>query len=298
MSSEESLKSEKPSFGNQLKEARQRRGMSDADLAKKTHLSLALIQSLEREEAHVVRRVGYVRGYIRSCAKVLEVDPNPILDAYNQQFGRDPVEQDNIEPLLMPVPLLEQKKKKIIWLTGVITLLLLVVSYLYFEPEVQLPTSLSVLEGYRLPEEEALPLVHDLEPVVEAVTKDALQPIAIEIEVDASPLMAEPEIVVSLPPVEPLEANSNDLEEVIRANLELNIHLRCWIKIVDARDRILLHDLYEPRQTRRISGIQPFDVVLGNASGIDLKVNNQNYDFSRYIRRDRSAHFTIRNPDR
>ena len=76
------------------------------------------------------------------------------------------------------------------------------------------------------------------------------------------------------------------------------VRLRCWIEIVDADGHVLLRDVYEPEQTQRVSGVPPFNVVLGNAAGIDLTMDNQNFDFSRYIRRDRSAHFTIRNPKR
>lgn len=299
MSSEESIQSEKLSFGNQLKEARQCKGISDIELARKTHLGVGLIQSLEREEASVVRRVSYVRGYIRSCAKVLEIDPSPILDAYEQQIGKHVVEKDKSELLAMPLHPTGQRKKKVIWTVGVITVLALLLSYLYFEPEVQLPTSLSVLESYHSVDEEALPLEQQSEVVADTVNKNTLQPITAESDIEPSlPPAIEPEVSSSEPVVERLSEISNDaLVDVGRTNLELIIRLRCWIEIVDAQGQVLLRDVYEPLQTQRVSGVPPFDVVLGHASGINLKVDNQKFDFSRYIRRDRSAHFTIRNPD-
>lgn len=306
MSSEESIQQEKLSFGNQLKEARQRRGMSDIDLARKTHLGVGLIQSLEQEEASVIHRVSYVRGYIRSCAKVLEVDPAPIIDAYEQHIGRYVVEKDKVELLAMPLYPAGQKKKKIIWAVGVVTVLVLLLGYLYFESEVQLPASLSVLESYHLVDEEALLSEQVPEAVVDLVSKanivneDMLQTTTIEHEIAPSlPLATELEVSPSESVIGRLaEVSNNALVDVDRTNLELIIRLRCWIEIVDAQGHVLLRDVYEPLQTQKVSGVPPFDVVLGHASGIDLKVDNQNFDFSRYIRRDRSAHFTIRNPDR
>ena len=300
MSSEKTPQSETLSFGNQLKTARQHRGISDADLARKTHLGLSLIQSLEREEASVVSRVSYIRGYIRSCAKVLETDPTPILDAYEQQIGRHVVEKDRVVSLAMPLHPVEGKKK--IWIAGFITVLALLLSYLYFESEAQLPISLSVLEDSNSIDEEALPLesVAVLISKDDMTTEDMLQLITVEIEVEpALPPTMVPEVSLSVPAVEPLlELSDNAVADVGSANLELIIRLRCWIEIVDAQGQILLRDVYEPLQTQTVVGVAPFDVVLGNASGIDLKVDNQDFDFARYIRRDRSAHFTIRNPDR
>tara|TARA_B110000971_G_C20002388_1_gene497466 strand:+ start:246 stop:1130 length:885 start_codon:yes stop_codon:yes gene_type:complete len=294
MSSEESPQLEKLSFGNQLKEARQRRSFSDIDLAKKTHLGLALIQALEREEASIVQRASYVRGYIRSCAKVLDVDPMPILDAYEQQIGRHVAEKDNFEPLAMRLHSLVKKRKKG-QLVAVFTLLALIFSYLYFEPEVQLPTSLSVLESYYPIAEEVLSSAAEVKAEIiseENITNQApLLLIADEVE----PETLLPAIT---PESSPSAAHNTVSADGLKSTLKLVVRLRCWIEIVDAEGHVLLRDVYEPEQTQRVSGVPPFNVVLGNAAGIDLTMDNQNFDFSRYIRRDRSAHFTIRNPKR
>ena len=65
-----------------------------------------------------------------------------------------------------------------------------------------------------------------------------------------------------------------------------------WADIRDARDNKLLYENVPAGRSITIEGVAPFSVFLGNADGIRIEFNGQNYDISRY-KRGQVARFTL-----
>ena len=55
--------------------------------------------------------------------------------------------------------------------------------------------------------------------------------------------------------------------------LEINVLEQSWIEVVDANGDMLLADLKPSGYQGEVSGIPPFDVILGNAIGVELRLN-------------------------
>src|SRR5699024_9302040 len=68
--------------GQILREARLAREYSMADLCGLTMLPKRTVEALEDDDFEVLAQPVFVRGYYRKCAKVLEIDPEPLLTAY------------------------------------------------------------------------------------------------------------------------------------------------------------------------------------------------------------------------
>lgn len=77
-------------IGDVLRDARRRAGCSLADASQQTRVRETYLAALEQEEFAALGGDVYVKGFITSYAKYLEIDPEPLLVAYREHAtGRD-----------------------------------------------------------------------------------------------------------------------------------------------------------------------------------------------------------------
>jgi cytoskeleton protein RodZ len=68
--------------GEVFKQARERAGISLDDVSEFLHLPRAVIAALESDHQDRMPEPTYVKGYIRSYARYLELDPEPLIEGY------------------------------------------------------------------------------------------------------------------------------------------------------------------------------------------------------------------------
>jgi cytoskeletal protein RodZ len=69
-------------FGDRLKEAREAHGVTLDAIARETLISRQYLDALERSDIAILPGGAFNKGYIRSFAQCLGVDPQPFLEAY------------------------------------------------------------------------------------------------------------------------------------------------------------------------------------------------------------------------
>lgn len=72
-------------IGETLRRAREERGLSFMDAAAQTCIRERYLQALENEQFDVLGEDVYVKGFLRSYAKALGVDPAPLLETYRTE---------------------------------------------------------------------------------------------------------------------------------------------------------------------------------------------------------------------
>ncbi len=72
-------------IGQFLQQQRENKGISLESIARITRISLFNLQLLEKDAYHLMPAEVYTRGYLRSYAKVLNLDPEEIVRAYQRQ---------------------------------------------------------------------------------------------------------------------------------------------------------------------------------------------------------------------
>ena len=73
------------SIGEVLKEARESRGWSFADVQRKTKIQAKLVQALEYNDFEAIPDPAYARSFLQRYAEVLELDASVLLDAYDSK---------------------------------------------------------------------------------------------------------------------------------------------------------------------------------------------------------------------
>jgi cytoskeleton protein RodZ len=79
---------------------------------------------------------------------------------------------------------------------------------------------------------------------------------------------------------------------VLRSRMVLRATQESWVDVRDARDNKLLYENVPAGRSIAIEGVAPFSVFLGNAEGVRVEFNGQNFDISRY-KRGQVARFTL-----
>ena len=78
-----------PSIGEALRSAREAQGRSVEEAAAATRIRSSYLEALEQERFEELGGNVYAKGFLRSYARFLGVDPAPLLDAYRAQQRPD-----------------------------------------------------------------------------------------------------------------------------------------------------------------------------------------------------------------
>ena len=74
-------------LGETLKERRKQLGISLPQAEEQLHIRGRLLEALEEGDYEHLPNPGYVRGYISTYARYLELDPQPLLNMYHAETG-------------------------------------------------------------------------------------------------------------------------------------------------------------------------------------------------------------------
>jgi cytoskeleton protein RodZ len=81
--------SEVEHVGLLLKKARESLGLSINDIAVATKINPRILKALEDGQRELLPAKSFARGFIRTYATYLKIDPKPILDGYEESIGAD-----------------------------------------------------------------------------------------------------------------------------------------------------------------------------------------------------------------
>lgn len=105
------MSSSATNFGEMLQRARTARGLSIADAERALKIRASYLAALEEERFDALPPRAYAKGFIRSYAGFLGIDPQPLLAIFEQvhpqprDSGSPPVVDIPIEPAVAPSPL-------------------------------------------------------------------------------------------------------------------------------------------------------------------------------------------------
>lgn len=83
-------------IGSEITEARQRLGLSTDELAERTRIRAYVIESIEADNFGPCGGDFYARGHLRMLAKVLGLDPEPLVASYDKQFATSPIKARDV----------------------------------------------------------------------------------------------------------------------------------------------------------------------------------------------------------
>lgn len=227
--------------GARLAEAREARGMTVENVAFELRLSVQLIHSLERDAPDPKLNKTFVRGYLRSYARCVGLSPNDII--LNFERTVEPIAYPQPEPLVDELP--------------------------------ATPTSFERLMAFYGAHQR--PLVVGLGSTIAAVLLAVLV-MLMPHSPDKINLSSVTEFDEG--PTEVVSAREAPIQAIL-GRLELSFTEECWVTIFDGEHARLVTGIQSPGQPLRLEGRPPFQVMLGNPKGADLRYNGASVNMTK-----------------
>ena len=294
-------------WGNKLREVRQAEGIALRDVAADLHLDLALLEALENEELDKLPSPSFVKGYIRSYARLLDMPADDLVKAFDCAHGQGGPCLKSIGKIDRQPTSRDKGPRYATWaVIAVIVISVLawwsskilsngVASHEREAADVTMPMEeggdIATLQPDIEVEGESVSVAPLMRPDADAQAKAGSQPTP-----EAAPSQAVPAIEKSV------QAEESESASATAANVAADLtHLKLtfkedsWVELTDAQGKRLFYDLGRKGQTKELAGVAPFRVLLGNAAGVELDIDGKMFDHSKYWRRNGAAKFSLAN---
>lgn len=247
--------------GRSLREARIARGLSIADVAQSIKFSPRQIETIERDDFAKLPGTTFVRGFIRSYAKLLHLDEQTLLAMLDRQTPQADVQihlpQDTGAALPQPG---EQRS-----IHPLLILLAILVS---------IAVALWIILDWSGKNEKSRPASSNSVPIV--------QPPLAYVEQPAATLVDPNQPMPKIPP-----SPGPDIRQLVFVFED-----KSWVEVKDATQRVIFAQNNEPGTRQVVNGKPPFALVIGNASRVQLQFEEQQIDLRPHTKVD-VARFTL-----
>jgi cytoskeleton protein RodZ len=282
--------------GQELAAAREARGLALADVAQQLKFAPRQLEALEQEHFEALPGATFTRGMVRSYARLLKLDPEPLVQRIAGRFEL-PDSNRLAARYHQPVPFSDgARRSTVVYLAMSLGVLVLVggVAYEWHqERTAAAKKATSVAKAKTAPRSETVARTETAPQRSEALTEpraEAKAPRPAPVAVQAAAVPAPPPLPIEKPAVKiadkptPKLAGSHRL--VVRTEGE------AWIEIKDSADRMLVSSLNPPGSERVVRGRPPYSLVIGNASNVTVTYDDRPIDLAPHTRHD-VARFTI-----
>ncbi|MEZ8286970.1 transcriptional regulator [Vibrio splendidus] len=281
--------------GTLLKNKRESLGLTQKQISDRLKLRITLIQQIEENQFESDQVATFMRGYIRSYAKYVNLDEKAVLNALHHSGDAQHQEQEMLS--FSRKTKTEKHNSRIMILTWSIFAVIAGISSLWWWQNQQQDTLSQSLANTESSEE--LVVEESLDPEL-----TSLEVIEAEQNTETSPVtensddlteMSSAEDSVTLDPVE-LNEEVQEAEDVSSATAEqetvapkavanelvMQFSADCWIQVKDASGKTLSTGIKKAGQTLNLSGTAPYKVILGAPEGVSMTFASEPVDLSGY----------------
>ena len=268
-------------YGARLARQRQSAGLSVTDVAASLRLHPNQVRAIEQEDLARLPALAYVRGFIRSYARVLKVDPAPLLIDLNTKLA--PVRESVVDGMATDYAAARAAGRERLlpqWAIGIALVVLIALGLVGWQATQQ-PTPAPAPP-------EALPVAAAPPVPAPVLSTDA----------SASPAASE----ASAAPADPIPAPADAAEPTVRSSvlttgaaptLVLRFNGASWAEVTDRNGKILLSQLNAAGAEHALDGELPLTVVIGDANFASVEVRGAAFSLQPFTRNN-VARFVIK----
>lgn len=281
--------------GQVLRFHREKQNLSQQDIAKRIHLDINVIESIEQDNNKDMPAATYVKGYLRSYAKIVDADADHVISLYNSDSPQQPPE---ILPEVKPPTQVSSSDKPVKAFTYLITLGLVILLLIWYQSNFVVDNaSFNEPENYNTPE-----IINGVDVTFDIVqhpetwespsntseanitNPDTTETNPTAIENDVLELQADNgEESLGIISIDGIEDNVA-IDKIGSGPdlIEMTLSRDSWIEINDATDKRLFHDLALDGEKYAIRGTAPFNLLFGFSPAVTIKFNGKSFDHSRF----------------
>ncbi len=311
------------STGVRLRNAREQLGLSQQAVAERLCLKVSTVRDIEEDKAPAELASTFLRGYIRSYAKLVHIPEEELLPMMEKQA---PVRAAKVAPM-QSFSLGKRRKKRDGWLMSFTWLVLFVVIGL---------TGAWWWQNHKAQQEEITTMADQSSAELNGSAGEGAQ--SIPLNTDASATASEPQAVTAgtantataqtAAPVVDQTAQApadNAVVSSSQANVEtapaatadnavqplpsdpagvtaaaadpnalvMNFSADCWLEVTDATGKKLFSGLQRKDGTLNLAGQAPYKLKIGAPAAVQIQFQGKPVDLSRFIRTNQVARLTL-----
>ncbi|MGR5212657.1 cytoskeleton protein RodZ [Vibrio rotiferianus] len=294
--------------GTLLKNKRESLGMTQKQIADRLRLRVSVIEDIENNQFDSHQVATFIRGYLRSYAKLVSVDEHLVLSALDTT-GEAQHQEQEMQSFSRKTKT-EKHNSRIMLLTWAIALVITGISAVWWWQNQQENSLAQVVNEAAVETEVVDDATFDVEPTVPTDT------VAIETTADEAPIVDEvvSEVATETPVVDAVdEEQTSSTEELTQPVTEptvveveekpivipagmtpvtMTFTSDCWIQVKDANGKTLVSGTHKPGQNVELAGKAPFKVILGAPEAVTMTFASEPVDLSGYTS-GKVARFTL-----
>lgn len=300
--------------GQRLRQAREQLGLSQQVIAERLYLKKATVLDIEEDRITADLAATFVRGYIRSYAKLVHVPEDELLTTLANQA---PQKMAKIA-LFQSFSLDKHRKKRDGWLMSITWLMLLLVLVLTcawwwqnHQAQKQEIATMADQSDAQLAQNEGKQVLltdnqaNNSTPML--LTDNATTPIDTNTAAQVAAVNPQQPTVVlpsqtTLPETAQRAPSAHSLLPTVDAGiaaasdtnaLVIGFSADCWLQVSDANGKTLFSGMQKNGDKLNLAGIAPYKLTIGAPIAVKIQYQGKPVDLSRFVKSNRVARLTL-----
>jgi cytoskeleton protein RodZ len=264
-------------IGARLRSARERSRLTILQAAERLHLDPDILEALEAENFAALGAPVYVKGHLRHYAELVGESPEALLELYSQGAR---VPRPDLTRVPKPLP---DDAGRLVAPAVIVVIGFAVAGTVWWG------LSLSHRQW-------SIVVSHAVPVTVTVATPLQQQPVQLAVGPREGHAAAAPAVVspaAGLPSSDAGHAAKALAAAPGEIGAVFTYAADSWTEVYDATGRRLLYGLCTGPATRKLEGVPPLSVLLGDASGVTIEIGGRAASISRFVRADHTARFLI-----
>jgi cytoskeleton protein RodZ len=255
--------------GQMIAAGREAKSINATELAARLRLDTKIVQALERDDFQNLPAPMFVKGYIRSIAKELDIDPVKIVEAYEAHaVVAPPTLADFSSHAPDQVGVNSTGIKAVSY--GLVAILTLLIIAWWRSNNEQPTTSVDVANDNSIPQVSADQLPNNFPEIKDDADRWLLE--LAQTESIAGAIVTEPD----------LDETVIETDVEAQGQLHISTSSEAWIEIYDGEGARLYYATAKAGDPIEIEGQGYYRLILGNSESITLRHNDEEIDLNRY----------------
>lgn len=289
--------------GVRLRNAREQLGLSQQAVAERLCLKVSTVRDIEEDKAPSDLASTFLRGYIRSYARLVHVPEEELLPGLEKQA---PLRAAKVAPM-QSFSLGKRRKKRDGWLMSFTWLVLFVVvgltgawwwqNHKAQQEEITTMADQSTAElnadkdsGQNVPLDTRDATSQDTTPAPTAMQNTVVAPS--QANVDTAATSAAP-AATETPSALPTSQAGVAAPAADPNALVMNFTADCWLEVTDATGKKLFSGMQRKDGNLNLTGQAPYKLKIGAPAAVQIQYQGKPVDLSRFIRTNQVARLTL-----
>jgi cytoskeleton protein RodZ len=281
----------RPTTGARLSEARQTQGLATADVARRLKLSVGQVEALEAGRYQDLPGPIFVRGFIRNYAKLVKLDAEELLQAAADSLPQVAARPEMPPSRDIPFPTTTVRRWPQFAAGTAVVIVGLLAVYEFAVDDASRTVETGPAVDTPAPKGRPAKKATAAQPPPAASARSGAPGSPPEV---TAPIARHAVPAALTDPVAPAQvqaqASALQPQERLATGEEREVRFvfdeESWVEVRDRNDRVIFYQLNASGTARRVSGLPPLTIVVGNAHGVRMTYAGQPVDLARHTKID------------